>query len=117
MLRHRIRTWLDDRIRRSPRVRDYLVGAGSVMVLFPTEDAEPPAFHCNDRDALIADIRSVGRDLAAAYRGADEAPRSVAANATRDPGPLPSPVVQDEPRANWQPEPARQPASPAAVRG
>jgi hypothetical protein len=69
---HRIRTWLAEQLQRSTHLHDYLMGAGSAMELFPGDDDGPPVLCGNNRDALIADVRAVGRDMGIGYLRAEE---------------------------------------------
>jgi hypothetical protein len=69
---HRIRTWLTEQLQRSTHLHDYLMGAGSAMELFPGDDDGPPVRCGNNRDALIADVRAVGRDMGIGYLRAEE---------------------------------------------
>ena len=56
------------------RVRDYLLGAGTIVDPLPRADAAAPTFRTSDRDALAADWRAIGNDMRQAMRSALDAP-------------------------------------------
>jgi hypothetical protein len=116
MAQHRIRTWLAKRLQRSPKVNDYLLGAGSVMTLFPLDD-EAPALRRSDRDALTADIRAVGRDMGVAYLRADKVAQHTATVGAHEAAIAPDATPHDEQRADWRRPVVRQAAASATARG
>jgi hypothetical protein len=113
MARHRIRNWLANRVQRSPRLHACLVGAGSIMDLYPSP---PPRFFRNDAQAMTADMRAIGDAMWAALRRAEAefgAPNASRA-ATRHP--LPQGVAGHERSAPAAAETAN-PAAFTAQRG
>ena len=45
------------------RLRDYLLGAGSVVELLPPPGSGPVTFYRSDVEALAADWRAIGNDM------------------------------------------------------
>jgi hypothetical protein len=115
MARHRIRTWLAERLQRSPNLHDYLLGAGS-MTLFPLDD-EAPALCRTDRDALKGDIRAVGRDMGAACIRAEQAARQAAMVGAHGAAIAPDATPHDDQQAARRPPAAQQAAASANARG